>query len=69
MTTAERTEAEKTCGENRECLFDFAVTGGCSCNLPCCTVELSLYPEKNATVQNPMGHNSYGQVMHQNPTT
>ncbi|KAK2158335.1 hypothetical protein NP493_1807g00024 [Ridgeia piscesae] len=27
MTKAERDKAEKTCGENKECLFDFAVTG------------------------------------------
>ena len=28
MTTAQRTKAEQTCGDNKECLFDFAVTGG-----------------------------------------
>ncbi|KAI0209335.1 hypothetical protein LSAT2_005978 [Lamellibrachia satsuma] len=27
MTTAQKTEAKKTCGENKECLFDFALTG------------------------------------------
>ncbi|KAI0237078.1 Mucin-like protein [Lamellibrachia satsuma] len=27
MTTAQRTKAEQTCGDNKECLFDFAVTG------------------------------------------
>ncbi|KAI0230808.1 hypothetical protein LSAT2_018833 [Lamellibrachia satsuma] len=27
MTAAQRTEAEKTCGKNKECLFDFALTG------------------------------------------
>ena len=27
MTKAEREKAEKTCGENKECIFDFAVTG------------------------------------------
>ncbi|KAI0239923.1 Mucin-like protein [Lamellibrachia satsuma] len=27
MTTAQRTKAEHTCGDNKECLFDFAVTG------------------------------------------
>ena len=28
MTTAQRTKAEETCEDNKECLFDFAVTGG-----------------------------------------
>ena len=28
MTTAQRSKAEQTCGDNKECLFDFAVTGG-----------------------------------------
>ena len=27
MTKAEKEKAKKTCGENKECLFDFAVTG------------------------------------------
>ena len=27
MTKEERANAEKTCGDNKECLFDFAVTG------------------------------------------
>ena len=27
MTAAERKKAETTCGDNKECLFDFAVTG------------------------------------------
>ncbi|KAI0210407.1 Mucin-like protein [Lamellibrachia satsuma] len=27
MTAAQRTKAEQTCGNNKECLFDFAVTG------------------------------------------
>ena len=27
MTDAERVKAKATCGENKECLFDFAVTG------------------------------------------
>ena len=27
MTTEERRNAEKTCGDNKECLFDFVVTG------------------------------------------
>ena len=27
MTAAERAKAQATCGENKECLFDFAVTG------------------------------------------
>ena len=27
MTAAKRAEATKTCGDNKECLFDFAVTG------------------------------------------
>ena len=27
MSEAEQEKAEKTCGKNRECLFDFVVTG------------------------------------------
>ena len=27
MTDAQRTTAEQTCGDNKECIFDFAVTG------------------------------------------
>ena len=27
MTKTDRAEAEKTCGDNRECLFDYVVTG------------------------------------------
>jgi len=27
MSPNEITEAKKTCGDNKECLFDFAVTG------------------------------------------
>lgn len=27
MTTEQRTKAKETCGDNKECLFDFAVTG------------------------------------------
>lgn len=46
MTEAERAEAEKTCGDNRECLFDFAVTGESSCRLPICTVELFQFSDK-----------------------
>ena len=37
MTDTERTEAEKTCGENRECLFDYIVTGQSSSRLCLCT--------------------------------
>ena len=29
MTDVQRTKAEQTCGENIECVFDFAVTGEC----------------------------------------
>ena len=28
MTSSQRQTALKTCGDNKECLFDFAVTGG-----------------------------------------
>ena len=31
MTDAEEAEAKATCGENKECLFDFAVTGRITC--------------------------------------
>ena len=27
MTAAQRDKAKKICGDNKECLFDFAVTG------------------------------------------
>lgn len=27
MTEAQRTKAQETCGENKECLFDLAITG------------------------------------------
>ena len=28
MTSSQRQTARRTCGDNKECLFDFAVTGG-----------------------------------------
>ena len=42
MTTAQKTEAKKTCGENKECLFDFALTGQCclASIVYCCRILL-----------------------------
>ena len=28
MTPEQRTKAKQTCGDNKECIFDFIVTGG-----------------------------------------
>ena len=27
MTTEQKAEAKKTCGDNKDCIFDFAITG------------------------------------------